>query len=247
MRFAVADADSLVWAAASSAQDNYSWDDDTTTTSVDPSKMVRQLDETIEFWQDTLDARVIIVLSDPKANWRKLVLPTYKSNRKQAKPKLFFMGREYLKEHYEVWERPTLEADDVCGILATHPRALPKGDRIVVSIDKDLRQVPCVLWNPQHPEVKPAETTGHRRYHMLQTLTGDTVDGYGGCPGIGPKKAELLLDAYDEDQWWEAICKAYAAKDLTEEYALTQARVARICLYQDFDYQKKEVKLWNPS
>jgi hypothetical protein len=32
------------------------------------------------------------------------------------------------------------------------------------------------------------------RFHMIQTLTGDVTDGYPGCPGIGPVKAEQILN-----------------------------------------------------
>ena len=32
-----------------------------------------------------------------------------------------------------------------------------------------------------------------RYFHMMQTLTGDTADGYPGCPSVGKVTAEKIL------------------------------------------------------
>jgi DNA polymerase-1 len=91
----------------------------------------------------------------------------------------------------------------------------------------------------------------------MQVLTGDTCDGYSGCPGIGKKKAEKILneaiDSYSgdfvtkEEFIWSFIIPAYLSKGLSEEDALTQARVARILRKDDYDFKKGEVKLWSPN
>jgi hypothetical protein len=52
--------------------------------------------------------------------WRKSLNPSYKSNRRAIKPILYEYLRKYMFEAgYKVYERPSLEADDVIGILAT--------------------------------------------------------------------------------------------------------------------------------
>jgi DNA polymerase-1 len=48
------------------------------------------------------------------------------------------------------------------------------------------------------------------------------------------------------DSLWEIVVSYYEAKGLTEEDALVQARVASICRYTNFNYQSKEVILWQP-
>ena len=89
-------------------------------------------------------------------------------------------------------------------------------------------------------------------HHLLQALTGDTVDGYAGCPGVGPVAAEKILkefmaeEAFDVKAAWSAVVEAYSKKGLGEEEALTQARVARICRAEDYDFKRKTVKLWTP-
>ena len=43
------------------------------------------------------------------------------------------------------------------------------------------------------------------------------------------------------------IAKAYDKAGLSEEYALQQARVARILRAEDYDFHNKQVKLWRPD
>jgi len=144
---------------------------------------------------------------------------------------------------WESYQRPGLEGDDILGILATHPKAI-RGQKIIVSIDKDMKTIPGYVWNPDKDDEPIFYSTEEADYwHLYQTLTGDTTDGYPGLPGCGPKGAEKVL----EDPSWEAVVAAYEKKGLTEEDALVQARCARILRATDYDYAKKEVKLWCPA
>ena len=77
-----------------------------------------------------------------------------------------------------------------------------------------------------------------------QTLTGDVTDGYAGCPKIGPKTAEKILGSHPT---WNAVVQAYQKENLTADYALTQARLARILRASDWDEEKQQVKLWEPT
>ena len=82
---------------------------------------------------------------------------------------------------------------------------------------------------------------------MYQTLVGDSTDGYKGCPGVGKVKAGRMLTGLKQVEMWEAVVEAYKRKNKTEEDALQQARVARICRATDYDYKEKKVKLWCPK
>ena len=79
---------------------------------------------------------------------------------------------------------------------------------------------------------------------LMQTLTGDPVDGYSGCPKIGAVNAARIMD---KDCSWNAVVAAFEKQGLTAHDALIQARVARILRAGDYDFKKKEVKLWTPS
>ena len=83
---------------------------------------------------------------------------------------------------------------------------------------------------------------------MYQTLIGDTVDGYYGCKGIGDKTAKKILGNIGENsltEMWKKVVETFIAKGFTEDDALLNARMARILHSEDYDFKKKEVKLWN--
>ena len=83
---------------------------------------------------------------------------------------------------------------------------------------------------------------------MYQTLIGDKVDGYSGCKGIGDKTARKILGDVGKnslEKMWGLVKNSYEKMGYTEEDALRNARMARILRAEDYDFKKKEVKLWN--
>jgi DNA polymerase-1 len=262
MRTVIVDADVLVYQASNSVQRVIEWEPGMYTTHADKEQATQIIDNKLEMICSKLSAdRLVLALSDYDAPWRKAIMPTIKANRANvAKPILLHPIREYLHERYEVFQRPTLEGDDVLGILGTHPTLLP-GQKIIVTIDKDLKGVPGFLVNLNDLDkgdnaiVEITEDQANY-FHLLQSLTGDPTDGYSGCPGIGPVSGEKIL--HDLSLWgetnadfnvplaWQAIVETYRKKGLGEEVALLNARVARICRFRDFDYVNKRVILWTP-
>jgi DNA polymerase-1 len=81
-------------------------------------------------------------------------------------------------------------------------------------------------------------------WFYTQTLTGDVTDGYSGCPSVGAKTAEKLLA---RSATWNTVVQAYQKQKLNADYALTQARLARILRFEDWDVDKGAIKLWEPS
>jgi DNA polymerase-1 len=151
-----------------------------------------------------------------------------------------------MAANYRSYRKPTMEADDIMGILSTHPTLVP-GRKVTVSEDKDLATIPGWLWNPAKDRKPHLISEDYADYfHMYQTLVGDSTDNYKGCPGVGPVKADKLIkDAHPADLW-ELVVSAYEAKGLTEEDALLQARLARISRAEDYDFKGGKVILWNP-
>jgi 5'-3' exonuclease len=82
-------------------------------------------------------------------------------------------------------------------------------------------------------------------WHLIQTLAGDQTDGYAGVPGIGVKRAAALFK--EEGFSWDTVVKAFADKDLSEEIALENARLARILRYTDYDFNESKPILWSPT
>tara|TARA_Y100001963_G_scaffold153096_1_gene239152 strand:- start:425 stop:1189 length:765 start_codon:yes stop_codon:yes gene_type:complete len=178
-----------------------------------------------------------LFFSDTK-NFRKKISPDYKGHRNRKKPCGYKRVINKLKTEFDVIIMPELEADDSMGIYATqHP------GNIIVSPDKDMKQIPGTLYNLDEKFTITINTG--RAWHLIQTLAGDQTDGYGGVPGIGVKRAETLFRK--EGYSWKTVVKAFRDKDLTEEDALLNARLAKILTIDDYDTEKQAVRLWTPS
>lgn len=244
------DGDPIAYACSASNETSIVWDDgDEPTGMVDEEAVITAVDEYIDKLKDDLHAKhVIVTLScSTEDGWRRYVLPTYKSNRAGAKkPLSLAAAKARMAQRWKAYMRPTLEADDILGILATHP-TLVKGEKVVVSIDKDLAQVPGLLFNPNSKQLRRITREDADYLHMLQALMGDAVDGYTGIPGIGPVKAANILGNHKYMAPWDAVRVAYGLSGLTEEDALVQARVARILRHTDYNFKLKRPILWSPS
>lgn len=241
------DADILVYQSAAVHQRVTDWGDDTVTVTTDSlEEAINTIQNAVDQFQQTLKAgRIVFCLSDSD-NFRKALLPTYKANR-PVKPVLVAPLKEWLRANTRCYQKPTLEGDDVLGILATHP-TLIKGPKIMVSIDKDMKTIPGTIYNPGRDTLDTVSPEEADYWHMFQTITGDPTDNYKGCPGVGPKGADKALqEAVDQGRpLWEAVVDTYARKGLTEGDALVQARVARILRHTDYNFKTKEPRLWEP-
>lgn len=176
-------------------------------------------------------------------NFRYDVDPTYKGNRTETrKPLCFARVREALEAHYTVYKFDGLEADDVLGIFATRDP-----NTIICSMDKDLKTIPCTLWDGK--QVRKIEQHEADFWFMYQVLVGDTADGYPGCPGVGDVKARKILCGKPEEGpevVWSLVVAAYEKAGLTEDDAIKQARLARILRNSDWDAKAKRPILWTP-
>ena len=241
---ALIDGDIVLYEVSTSCEQAWDWGDDLWTLHSDFREARQKFDCWIADLAKLLEVDETIVALSDRANWRKDVLPTYKANRKgKRKPITFPTLREYAVQTYKCIEFATLEADDVLGILATDPSR--ESQDVIVTIDKDLRTVPGEHFNPNRPEEGVVEVNLEQAdfNHLMQALAGDPVDGYAGCPGIGPVRATRMLTEQPE---WATVVENYESKGLTEEDALIQARVARILRHDEYDSVTETVKLWNP-
>jgi DNA polymerase-1 len=173
-------------------------------------------------------------------NFRKKIYPDYKGHRMKRKPLGYKRLVNYCRENHNFKLIEGLEADDTIGIEATRH---PDPSNIIVSPDKDMRQIPSVLWNMTDDVVEITEQEGDK-WHLIQSLSGDPTDGYSGCPGIGVKRATELLNK-NENQW-EAVCKAYRDRGLSDDDALLNARLAKILRNENYDHDRNQPILWNP-
>lgn len=259
------DADVLRYQLAFKNTSNIDWNGDgDVSEATNPEKAKVDLEDYIAELMDKFGADDFVLPLSVDTNFRKGVYPDYKSNRKgKPKPSLWYEIDTYLQELWgdKIVTRDQLEGDDILGLLATHPKPrLAPGRRILVSIDKDMQTIPCRLYNPGKPDIGVRTISRHDAdlFWMKQVLMGDTADGYPGCKGIGPKKADELLmpvheqhaDSEPEDHLsalWEAVVAGYESKNRTVEDAITQARLARILRHGDYNFRTEEICLWAPG
>jgi len=180
----------------------------------------------------------ILFFSD-SVNFRKSIDPAYKGHRNRKKPCGYKRVINKLKEEFHVVVMPTLEADDAIGIYATKEEG-----HIICSPDKDMRQIPGDLFDLTNGVVTITKEEGDR-WHLIQTMAGDQTDGYAGVPSIGIKRADALLT--EKGATWQTVLEAFLDKDLTEEDALRNARLAKILQVEDYDFTNQTVRPWTPS
>ncbi|WP_458098593.1 hypothetical protein [Roseomonas sp. WA12] len=207
----------------------------------------RSVSELIDAWTDKPSCTDRVVFLTGSLNFRKLVDPTYKANRKDARrPLALSFARRVMLEEHGAKLVDGLEADDLLGLSLTGSR---RDDGVCVSLDKDLRTIAGRHFNPRKSEfVEEVTEDEGNHFWMTQCLTGDAVDGFGGCPGIGPAKAEKALQGVKGlPALWEAVKSVYASRKQSLTLALTTARLARILRKGDYNPQTKEVSLWHPS
>ena len=180
------------------------------------------------------DGELILFFSD-SVNFRKTVDPDYKGHRNRKKPCGYKRVINKLADNYPLIRMPTLEADDAMGIYATS-----NDDCIIVSPDKDMKQIPGILYNLTET-FTITEQEGWK-WFLIQTLAGDSTDGYSGAPGYGIKTSAKFFA--DNGYTWNSVVKAFKQKGLTEEDALRNARLAKILTSKDYD---KEPILFSPT
>ena len=233
------DADYIVYKSCAAAETEIDWGDDTilvTSKFSDAYSATKRELAKLENKFGTFST-LILFFSDSE-NFRKKILPDYKGPRNRKKPCGYKRVINALRKEYKVIIKPTLEADDSMGIYSTkYP------GNIIVSPDKDMRQIPGQLYN--FDEIFTIEPEEGAAWHLIQCLAGDQTDGYGGVPGIGIKRAETLFN--EKGYSWKTVVNTFTEKGLSEDDALVNARLARILTADDYDFKKRKPKLWSPA
>ena len=236
------DADGFLYKAVAAAEYEADWGDGIFVASTNINQAIAMVQSQIRSVCERFESEDIVLVISGSNNFRYQVDPTYKASRKGNRKPLGYKALvDWLKSEYgdRVIVHDLLEADDYLGILATKPNA---PESVIITDDKDLKTVPCTLF--RLGELSTIDTDEAERYWLYQTLTGDPVDGYKGCPGIGPVKADKVLSK--PGSRWENVKREYLKAGLTEDYAVLQARLARILHFDDWDSINKVPILWTP-
>ena len=178
----------------------------------------------------------VITFNGSKGNFRKLITKKYKANRKkQQLPPLLHPMHQYVKDTYDSKFGFGIETDDLVARywykLATE---LGRDNVMIVSIDKDYKQFPCLMYNYHYKhkvilDISPSEAL----YNFYeQMIIGDTADNVNYFKGKGKAFAKkYFVNCETKYQYTKKIYELFkeqykgkARQKYTECYALLKLR-----------------------
>jgi len=150
---------------------------------------------------------VMYLSSQDKSNFRYKIDPEYKAHRADVpKPKHFNLLREHLISKWKADVIFGMEADDALGIRQ-------REDTVIVSLDKDLDQIPGLHFNFVKQSLYSI-TEEQGRYHFWwQMLVGDVADNIKCVSGIGKVRANKYLEGCETDSDFFCVVGNLYAKD----------------------------------
>ena len=166
-------------------------------------------------FDDLLTPDLIAVCFDPKGGtFRHKEFPTYKAQR-EAQPEDITVAVPWIKKIIEAYRIPIFEvanyeADDVVGTLARLADEAGEYDTFLMSPDKDYAQLVSErsrIFKPKSfgPGYEILDVAAVLAKYGLQNtaqvidmlgLQGDSADNIPGCPGVGPKTAQKLIEDF---------------------------------------------------
>ena len=195
------DADSLIFASCYKKRDKP--EDDKYYRDIEDAqaKFDEQFMSIVNKLEDMYPIERVITFSGSKGNFRKLITPVYKANRKkQELPPLLDDMHQFVKDEYDsVWGYG-IETDDM---VARYWKALSnevgRDNVMIVSIDKDYKQFPCLMYNYhyKHKEVLDISEDEALFNFYEQMIIGDGADNVQYFKGKGKKYAEKYLKECD--------------------------------------------------
>lgn len=235
------DGDLYLYRACAAAEEEVDWGEDVWSLSTDLKVAKKIFQDTIDSVCEHLETPHFIVCLSDRDNFRKDVDANYKGGRKKVRKPVGYPAMvQWVKDTFRWYCEPMLEADDIMGIMGS----APGHSTVIVSDDKDMKCIPASLYRPTTGELLVTNERTADYNFLTQALMGDVTDGYSGCPKIGLVTAKKILD---KNPSWSAVVAAYQKQNLNETYALTQARLARILRYSDWDLEGRQIKLWEPK
>jgi len=229
----------IVYRAAFGSEKEIKWCDDVYTLHMDMNEALDKVSTSIDSILAKLGTSTFALAFSPKKNFRHRLYDSYKANRSDKRKPLGLSDLIHrVRSQYDGMIYKDIEADDVIGLICTKDK-----DCVAVSGDKDFLTLPCKFYNFLKDELFDTSLEEANYNHLIQTLTGDVVDGYAGVKGVGIKTAEKLLAKTGAT--WEGVVEIYQSKGYTEDEALLNARLAYILRDGDYDFDKQEViKIW---
>lgn len=177
-----------------------------------------------------------IFITTCENSFRKSLCSTYKANRKKN-PYVFLLREHY--RHNNAFSHQELEADDLISIRA---KELGVGNYVIVSLDKDLKQIGGYYWS--YYKIKSKDMDGNfifddydnhvKEYRQKQVefislkkaeylfwlsmLMGDASDNIKGLHRVGEKTAEKILA--DSTVHWIRVAREYIKRKQKQDFKI---------------------------
>ena len=139
----------------------------------------------------------VITFTGSKGNFRKILDSNYKANRKkQDHPKLLFKLHDDIHAIYSTKRGYGIETDDlVAKYWYELSNEIGRDNVIIVSIDKDYKQLPCLLYNYhyKHKCIYDISESAALYNFYEQMIIGDGADNVNYCKGYGKAYAKKLF------------------------------------------------------
>ncbi len=205
------DADYLIYNSCCACEQDTRWNEWEHTLHTDERDIMNLIENRLAFYQSVAGSKHDIVMCfSSYPTFRHEIFPEYKINRLgKRKPLALKDIIKKVKYEYTSEYLDGLEGDDILGLLATGSKYT---DPIVVSVDKDMRTIPCKLI--AEDEVEHITQRKANRHWFEMALAGDAGDGILGIKGMGMVTAsKLLADVPDtEEALWHKVLQTYEKK-----------------------------------
>lgn len=188
------DADSLIFASCYRKRETP--DDELYYTNIEDSraKFDEQFMSIVNHLEDKYPIDKILTFSGSKGNFRKLITPKYKANRKkQELPPLLDEMHQFVKDHYDsIWGYGVETDDMVASYWKQISDDIGRDEVMIVSIDKDYKQFPCLMYNYHYKHKVILDISEEEAMYNFyeQCIVGDTADNVNYFKGKGKKFAE---------------------------------------------------------
>jgi len=211
------DADSLIFASCYKKREHK--DDERFYTDIEDSKAKfdEQFMSIVNKLEDMYNVERVITFSGSKGNFRKLITPVYKANRKkQELPPLLDEMHQFVKDEYNsVWGFG-IETDD---IVARYWKELSnevgRDNVCIVSLDKDYRQFPAIIYNYHFKSREILDISEEEAMYNFyeQFIIGDSADNVQYFSGRGKVFAsKYLKDCNTKYQYTRKMLELFQEK-----------------------------------
>ena len=230
------DADSLVFASCYKTRETP--EDDLYHSTIEDCKLKfnEQFMKIVNDLEDIYEIEKIITFNGSKGNFRKLITKNYKANRKkQPLPPFLNEMHDYVKSEYNSVFSYGIETDDlVAKYWKELSDVLGKDQVMIVSIDKDYKQFPALIYNYhfKHKEILHISEKEALYNFYEQMIVGDTADNVNYFKGMGKAFAKkYYLGCQTKYQYTRKLYKLFkkqykskARQKYTECYYLLKLR-----------------------